>query len=252
MNCEQCQELISLFLDNELDEKNSSGVRTHIAVCAECARICEEFAILLDFCALDEAETVPPPNSKALWCRINNIIESDFEPEIRREIPKAEIKTGLLSRVRRNHWQFSFSQVLSSVLGIALISSLLTFVGFKNYTTATADIGNFTANATAAPTVFEKVLGKFGFIETPEAARDRRVKEQQAAIDYWNKRVEARRTNWNNHLRQAFDRNVNEIDQVVFEYDKILRENPQDELSGEMLDSALSDKMELLREFSDL
>ncbi|HXG83762.1 MAG TPA: zf-HC2 domain-containing protein [Pyrinomonadaceae bacterium] len=250
MNCEQCQELISLFLDNELDEKNSSGVRMHIAVCAGCARICEEFAMILDFCALDEADAAPPPNAKALWCRINNIIESEFEPEIRREISQTPVKTGLLSKIRRNNWQFSFSQVLASVLGIALISSLLTFVGFKNYTAAEAS--GYTANATVAPTVFEKVLGKVGLIETPEEARARRVTDQQAAIDYWNKRVEARRVNWNNHLRQAFDRNLNEVNQVVFEYDKILRENPQDELSGEMLDSALSDKMELLREFSDL
>jgi len=251
MNCEQCQELISLFLDNELDEKNSSGVRTHIALCAGCGKICEEFAMILDFCALEEADIAPPPNSKALWCRINNIIESDFEPEIRAEIQKAPVEKGLLTKIRRDNWQFSFSQVLTSVLGIALISSLLTFVGFKNYTAA--DGGNYTAaNATVAPTVFEKVLGKFGLIETPEEARDRRVKEQQATIDYWNKRVEARRDNWDNHLRQAFDRNLNEINQVVFEYDKILQENPQDELSGEMLDSALRDKMELLREFSDL
>ena len=52
--------------------------------------------------------------------------------------------------------------------------------------------------------------------------------------------------------REAFDRNLDEINQVVFEYDKILQENPQDELTGEMLDSALNEKVELLREFSEL
>lgn len=250
MNCEQCQELISLFLDNELDENISSSVRMHIALCVSCAKICEEFAMILDFCTLDEQEISLPPNSKALWCRINNIIECDIEPEVRREQPKVEVRAGFLSKVWRNSWQFSFSQVLTAVFGIALISSLLTFVGFTNYTSA--DGANISANASAAPTVFEKVLGKIGLIETPEQLRFRRVTEQQATIDYWNKRVEARRTNWDNHLRQAFDRNLNEINQVVFEYDKILQENPQDELSGEMLDSALNEKMELLREFSDL
>jgi hypothetical protein len=53
-------------------------------------------------------------------------------------------------------------------------------------------------------------------------------------------------------LREAFDRNLQEIDQVVNEYTQILEENPQDDLSSEMLDSALNEKMNLLREFSDL
>jgi ADP-dependent phosphofructokinase/glucokinase len=71
-------------------------------------------------------------------------------------------------------------------------------------------------------------------------------------IDYWNKRVQARRLQWDKHLREAFDRNLQEIDQVVFEYTQILEENPQDEVSSEMLDSALNEKVDLLREFSEL
>lgn len=248
MNCEQCQELISLFLDNELEETSSSNVRTHLAICAECAKVCEEFAMILDFCTLDEAieEVALPPNSKALWCRINNIIESEIEPEI---APREEaVKTGFLSRFRYG-WRFSFSQILLLVLGIGLLSSLLTVVGFTNYKAHDED---FASNAATQPNIFERVLGKVGLIETPEEARERRLKQQQAAIDYWNKRVEARRANWDNHLRQAFDRNLDEINQAVSEYSNILLENPEDELSGEMLDSALNEKMELLREFSDL
>ncbi len=53
-------------------------------------------------------------------------------------------------------------------------------------------------------------------------------------------------------MREAFDRNLIEIDQTVYEYDRILQENPQDDLSSEMLDSALNEKMALLREFSEL
>jgi Putative zinc-finger len=251
MNCEQCQESISLFLDNELEETSSLNVRTHLAVCAECAKVCEEFAMILDFCTLDEAaeEVSVPPNSKALWCRINNIIENEIEPETAPH--KETVKSGFLSSFRHSGWRFSFSQILLLVLGIGLLSSLLTIVGFTNYNAPDGDLAS-NASITAQPTMVERVLGKFGLIETPEQARERRLKQQQATIEYWNNRVEARRANWDNHLRQTFDRNLAEINQVVFEYDNILQENPQDELSGEMLDSALNEKMELLREFSDL
>ena len=64
--------------------------------------------------------------------------------------------------------------------------------------------------------------------------------------------MQARRAQWDTKMRDAFDRNLNEIDASVSEYTYILQQNPDDELSGEMLDAVLDDKMNLLRSFSDL
>lgn len=246
MNCEQCQELISVYLDNELETQVSTQVQMHLAICASCAKVCEDFAVILDFC---ETEDFLPPNSKALWCRINNIIETEVKTEFQQQNSHQRQATekGLFARVRRNPWHFSFSQVISLILCIALISSLLTVIGVKNFSPAGQ---GFASDSSAS--VFEKVLSKFGLLETPQQTRERRIRQQHATIEYWNQRVEMRRASWELHLRDAFDRNLREIDQVVTEYDKILRENPQDELSGEMLDSALNEKVELLREFSEL
>ncbi len=244
MNCEKCQQLISVYLDNELEKEVSFEVQMHLALCAPCAKVCEDFAMIVDFC---ETEDFLPPNSKALWCRINNLIETEVKTEPNQENTQAQEKQGFFARTWNNRWQLSLSQVVSSVVCIALVSSLLTVVAVKNYSAA-----NDGLTANASPTVFEKVLGKIGLVETAQQARENRIKAQQTTIDYWNNRVEARRIQWDNHLREAFDRNLNEINQVVFEYNKILLENPQDELSGEMLDSALSEKVELLREFADL
>jgi hypothetical protein len=236
MNCEQCQELISVYLDNELESEISIGIQTHLAVCLECAKMCEDFAMILDFCNLDETEHSLPPNSKALWCRINNLIETEIA---------AEVPTKAESVKAKRSWQFSFAQVFASIFGIALVSSLLTIVGIRNYSAGDA-------SANAAPSVFDRALGKIGLVETPQQTRENRIKEQQAAIEYWNRRVGEKRVKWAANLREAFDRNLREIDQTVYEYDKILQENPNDDLSGEMLDSALNEKMALLREFSEL
>jgi Putative zinc-finger len=247
MNCEQCQELLSAFLDNELETKVSSSVQQHLALCAECAKLCEDFAALLAFCGENPSDEVLPPNSKALWCRINNIIESEVQAEIAKEqkeqVPPEPEKKGFWG----GSWKMSFPQVAASVLGVALISSLLTIVGIKNYSASTSDYKTW-----EQMTAFEKVLGKLGFIETPQRRRERVIKERFEAIEYWSKRVEARRAQWDNQMRNVFDRNLREIDQAVFEYSRILEENPQDDLSGEMLDSTLDEKVELLREFSEL
>lgn len=227
-------------MDNELDETTSMSVQTHLSVCAECAKVCEDFAVILDSCTVEKPAELLPPNSQALWCRINNIIES----EAKREPVTSEPPKGWFGR------SFTFSQVGSAVLGIAVISSLLTIVGIKNYYEPTAE--DYTSRSSASQTTFEKVLSKVGLTDTPQQARMRRLQEQQAAIDYWNKRVQARREQWDNKMRDAFDRNLNEIDQAVTEYTVILEQNPQDDLSGEMLDSTLTEKMNLLRAFSEL
>lgn len=238
MNCENCQELLSEYIDGELEEKVSAELETHLGLCRECAELHEDFAGILLMCGKKEVtEESAPSNPQAMWCRINNVIETEIKPEIKKEESKKQ---------RSRIWSFSFMQIASAVVGIAIISSLLTFVGLKNADNAGE------VSSSAPPTLFQRALSKVGLAETPQQARERRTRERTVAIDYWNRRVEARRTQWDKNLREAFDRNLREIDQAVAEYSQILEENPQDEISGEMLDSALNEKMDLLREFSDL
>ena len=131
-----------------------------------------------------------------------------------------------------------------------MVSSLVTFFAIRNYKQPALD--DFTSRSAATQTTFEKVLSKVGLVETPQQARDRRVKEQQAAIEYWNQRVQARRGQWDRMTREAFDRDLQVIDESLNDYTTILRQDPDDDLSSEMLDSVLTDKMNLLRDFADL
>ncbi len=242
MNCEECQQNLSLYLDGELNGTASVDVRTHLTDCLGCAKLCEDFSVILETVRDNVPSEIVPPNSQALWRRINNLIESDIKPEV----PVEEPRKGWLSR----GWNLTFSQAGAGVLAIALISSLLTVIGIRNYFEPSSE--DFTSRSNASQTTFEKLLSKVGLADTPQQARDRRVKEQQAAIQYWTKRVEERRGQWDAKMRDAFDRNLNLIDESVSEYTNILQENPEDDLTGEMLDTVLNDKMDLLREFSDL
>jgi Putative zinc-finger len=249
MNCENCQELLSEYIDGELNAVDAANVQSHLGMCVECAELHLDFSSILTFC--DKKETVADvcePNSQALWCRIHNEIENEVKPEIAKETEIKKANRTWFEKLWDRTWQLSFTQTVSAVLGIALLSSLLTIVGIRNY----SDSNEFTADASMSPTLFERVLGRIGVIETPRETREKRLKEQQTAIDYWNNRVEVRKARWNSHLRDAFDRNLTEIDQVVDEYTQILEENPQDTVSSEMLDSAMTEKMELLKGFSEL
>jgi len=242
MNCSECQDNISSYLDGELDELNSASMRMHLSICAGCAKVCEDFSVILESCRDTVPSEIIPPNSQALWCRINNLIESEIKPEVTVEEPKK----GWFAR----GWNLTFSQAGAAVMAVAVISSLLTVVGIRNYFEPSGE--DYTSRSSASQTTFEKMLSKVGLTDTPQQARERRIREQQAAIDYWSRRVQERRGQWDARMRDAFDRNLNLIDESVSEYKTILQENPDDDLTGEMLDTVLTDKMDLLREFSDL
>lgn len=239
MNCDECKGKISQFLDNELEEAQAASIRAHLALCGECAIVCEDFASILDVCTGESADDLIPANSKAMWCRINNIIENEIKAEQPIAVPP-----------QKRFWQFSFGQLATALGCIVVVSSLATFVAIRSYSVPQTD--DFTTRSAATQTTFEKVLSKVGLMETPQQARDRRLKEQQSAIEYWNARVQTRRVQWDRATRDAFDRNLQVIDESVSEYTTILNQDPEDELSGEMLDSVLNDKMSLLRDFSDL
>ena len=248
MKCETCQELLSEFIDGQLSEKTVARVKAHLTLCLRCKEIYEDFSGILGACDLELPEDVVLPNEQALWCRINNIIEAEIKPEITGVQQSKEEPQGWFSKIRQRSWSLNLTQGISAVLAVAVLSSLLTIVGLRNNSPS----NEITVNASLQPTLFERILSRVGLAETPQQKRESRIQEQQAAVDYWNKRVEARRAQWNKNLREAFERNLNEIDQVVTGYNHALEQNPQDELSNEMLDSALSEKVELLRAFSEL
>jgi len=226
-------------MDTELDEPRATLVREHLAACTACAKICEELAEIVDICKSSDPDEIVPPNSKAMWCRINNILESEIKPE---PLPKIE-------ETRRRIWRLSFPQLAAAMLTIALVSSLVTVVAIRNYMSPAPD--DMTRSA-ESQTMLERLMAKIGLTDSPQVARERKIAQQNAAIEYWNRRVLERREQWDARMRDAFDKNLNLINESVSEYTVILQKDPDDEITGEMLDSALDDKMSLLREFAEL
>ncbi|MBK9214087.1 MAG: hypothetical protein IPM59_00575 [Chloracidobacterium sp.] len=226
-------------MDNELDGVTSSSVRGHLALCEECGRHCTDQAALLQAAADKLIDDLPPNESKHMWLRIHNVIEAET---------KAATPT---EPERHGRWRFSWLRLSAAMVSIALVSSLLTVVVLRRYD-APLSADDVAARAATKPSVFEKLLSTVGLIKTPQQDREQRIREQQAAIDYWNTRVQVRRQQWDARTREAFDRNLRVIDESLAEYSTILARDPDDELSGEMFDSVLHEKMDLLRDFSDL
>lgn len=125
-------------------------------------------------------------------------------------------------------------QLVASAAAIVLVVSLGTTVGLRRFDNSRVTAPQSTPSAQAATYV-----------------RDR-MWQQQQAINYWNQRVETNKARWNQEMRDTFERNLKVIDQAVNDSLNELNRDPHDEVSEEMLNAALNEKLALLREFSDL
>ena len=86
----------------------------------------------------------------------------------------------------------------------------------------------------------------------PRVVRQLQNQDDMVRIEYLRQRVDQRRARWDAHMRDTFDRNMSVIDETVNEMLKELDERPHDEVSEETLNAAMRDKIELLKEFSEL
>ncbi len=232
MNCEKCQELIGDLLDGALSRQGELTLNSHLEECFDCDVVRKDLASIVSFCRAHRGEYEAPPNEQALWLRISNVITSE-----KAESPAnntAAVRRSLLSGLMGRSWELSLPQLSAFAASIVVVVSLATVVGLRRWETgappATHD-GPPTAVATS-PT-------------------DRSWQQQQA-ISYWNQRIELNKARWNPEMRETFDRNMRVIDQAVSESINELNRNPHDEVSEQMLNDSLNDKLSLLKEFSDL
>jgi len=237
MNCEKCEELIGELLDGTLSGEDKSTLNMHLEQCLDCSDVRNDLQSIVSFCQTQRGQYSAPPNEKALWLRIRNVIEAESHQSLAESAGRARPQSkGFWSDWMSRSWELSISQLGASVAVVVLIASLATAVGLRRWENSSRSQG---ASVSSVPGV------------TFASSRDR-MWQQQQAINYWNQRVETNKARWNQEMRDTFDRNLKVIDQAVNDSLNELNQNPHDEVSEEMLNAALNEKLALLREFSDL
>ena len=244
MDCEKCQQLLSDFLEGTLKGGVRAALGAHLEGCAPCAAVRDELQMIVTAARECREQLYAPPDARAMWLRISNTIEGE-----RALRPVAEVaatrpappRASLWARLFQRRWELTLPQMAAAVAAIAVSVSFITAVGvqgLRDVRTAQNE------NRAAAP------QARTGLAEDDSYPHPY-LRQQQARISYLQQRVEQRRAGWNPRMRDSFDRSLGVIDQAVVGSLDELKRNPHDEVSEEMLNSALRDKMELLREFSE-
>ena len=228
MNCETCQELIHDLIDGSISQTDESTLNTHLKQCLDCESVRQDLASIVGFCRTQRGQYEAPPNERALWLRIRNVIEAEIPNRV---AATPAPRRSFLGRLMGHTWELSLPQLATSAVAIVLLVSLATVVGLRRW-------GGY-----GVPTPVTQV----------EASNvNDRVWQRQQAINYWNQRVEVNKARWSSEMRETFERNLRVIDEAVANSLNELNRNPHDEVSEQMLNESLNDKLALLKEFSDL
>jgi anti-sigma factor RsiW len=246
MNCEKCQELLSDFLDGALSDAESASFSAHLEECLGCYHVHTEMDSILSFCRDTRGEYDAPPNEHALWLRIRNTIESQpFAPAASHYQEKARHESWLKQALGRS-WQLSFRQMVTAVATIVIFASLATVLGIRGLKTNPGATNDLPVSVGPTVAVADMKNGPKPF----EA--DNKIVLQQQEMNYLIRVVDQHKGHWNPQVRNDFERNLTLLDQTVSESLQKLSQHPHDEVTEEMLNAALNDKIELLKEFSDL
>jgi len=228
MNCETCQELIHDLVDGSITERDEFTLNTHLKECLDCESVRQDLASIVGFCRTQRGQYEAPPNAQAMWLRIRNVIEAELP---RSAVVNADSKSSFFGRLMGRSWELSLPQLAASTAAIVLVVSLATVVGLRRF-------------------------GGDGPVLTPPAAQasniNDRIWQRRQVIDYWNQRVELNKARWGPEMRETFDRNLKLIDESIASSLSELSQNPHDEISEQMLNESLNDKLTLLKDFSDL
>jgi predicted anti-sigma-YlaC factor YlaD len=234
MNCEKYQNLLSDFIDGSLTPEDHNSVEAHLSVCVVCAEAKSDLDAIVGFCLEHRGEYDAVPNERALWLRISNMIEVGATASSRTKTPE---HAGRWFRLMSRSWQLSFPQLAGAATAIVVVAAIFTVVsvrGWNSFGGGSSSLKPGLANVQLGSSVAD------------------RYRQQQQIIEYWNQRVELNKARWNSQMRETFDRNMSVIDAAVNDSMRQLNQNPHDEVSEEILNAALNDKVELLKEFSEL
>ena len=230
MNCETCQELIHDLVDGSISQRDEFTLNTHLKECLDCDSVRQDLASIVGFCRTQRGQYETPPNAKAMWLRIRNVIEAEMPAQV---AVNGERKASFIGRLLGHSWELSLPQLAAFAAAIVLVVSLATVVGLRRF-------GGY--GPVAAPPQ----------LQADSSNINDRIWQRRQVIDYWKQRVEPNKAHWSPENRAKFELSMKSLDEAIqISMDELSR-NPHDEVSEQMLNISLDSKLTLLQDFSDL
>lgn len=224
MNCNECQEIISDYIDGSLEMGEQTTIERHLADCEPCRMVRDDLLQVIHFSRQLPLHTP----SSAVWARIQSSVADEqpagFLPRIKAWIGKLE----------NRHLNLSLPQLAASAVALAVVVSVGVMFAKRGETEMSG-----VQIAEAVPQSMLRV--------NPLSSPERENVEQR--INYLEANIQQRKANWDPELRQAFEKNMLYVEQSLLECQQHLSGNPNDQVSRELMLNAYREKIRLLEGF---
>ena len=221
MFCNQCQELVSDYIDGALELGEQLQVERHLADCEACRAVRDDLLQIVHFSRQLPLQTP----SGTVWARIRTAVDSEQPLSVWHRTARR------VSTMKSRHFDVSIPQMLASAAALVLVASVTVALLRRHVSTEAGQSGG--------PTQGRSLLS-----HTDVAQMEERINELAQT-------VEQRKTTWDPELREAFQRNMIYVDQSLAECRHDLDDNPSDDVSQELMLGAYREKMRLLASFSE-
>ena len=223
MGCNNCQELISDYIDGALELGEQSQVERHLADCESCRAVRDDLLQIIHF---SQKLPVQTP-SGAVWMRIQTQIEAE------RPAGFWAFLQSWNAKLRSRHFNMSIPQLAAGALALAIIVSIALVITRRDIPGASE------TNSQAAAAALSTNL-----LSNPD------LKQMEEQMDKLKETVEQNKIAWSPEIRGTFDRSLLYVDQSLIECRQQLSNNPYDSASQELMLNAYREKMRLLEEFA--
>jgi anti-sigma-K factor RskA len=228
MNCIECEEIISDYVDGTLELGEQTKIEQHLANCEPCRAVRDDFLQIVHFSKQLPLHT---PTSD-LWTRIQSEIEA--------EKPRTFwLRTKLWWR-NFNARDFNLTIPRLAVVAAAFVLMVsISAAVWRNINTSVLPPGMVSTFAEGQKNTLSKH-------EVPSE-----LKEVEQRINKLKESVEQKKEAWAPELRISFDRNMYYVDQSLNDCRQQLDSNPTDEACKELLKNAYHEKIRLLEGFAN-
>jgi anti-sigma-K factor RskA len=220
MLCTDCQELISDYIDGQLELGEQTQVERHLADCEPCRAVRDDLLQIVHF-SHQLPEQAP---STALWSRI--------QTELAKEQPAgASVRFRLWwARLREQHFNLSLPQLAASAAALTIVLSLGIIVFRRDTPTTPVNV-----NASGVERLSSASHAEFDALEQ--------------LINRLSETIEQKKGGWTPELREAYERNLIYVNQSLAECRHQINDDPADDTTQELMLNAYREKLRLLEGF---
>lgn len=225
MNCLDCQDLLSEYIDGDLKPNKRLLVSDHLKDCQECSLTHQD---LKQIVGISQQLPLLVPKTD-LWKNIEKEIKELSLPTT----PKTQKNQSVWSRFWNYKLQFSLSMPqLTGTLAGLVIAVLLA----SNFIYSPQNFANTPSQGTviAKPTTYTS--------NTTEM-------ELTGKIDRLSHTITERYKDWDPEVQKLYDRNLEAINQSIDECRQLAQKNPSDPIVHELMVTAYQEKIRLLEQF---